>query len=397
MVAPRPAPAATPEQVGVGQRVAEHALVATRRPGRASRRRARPAPPVARGSPTGWWPRARRAASQRRLTGNRDSRSPSTASAGMPAGPSVNPANRAATSAITPPASHRQDRPPALPWPSVRADGVDLSDAYRRDAPGHVGHPVPCAVPMASATASTKSGTRGPHREAMSSSITTTPPFWTAVSASQPGRSADLLGGDSAALVVGQEHQIGIGREQVLGRDLRVGRAGLLGGLVGDVGQAEVGVDLTDERVAARGVQVGVRARGTPTAGGPSGSPRSPSRSGLHVRDDAAASSPWPVAAPMARSAGRRRRGRQRPTGRSRGRQPVQAVGELARTSPEASTRSGRYSAIASTFGSKPESSVTGASAGKSDWSSTATTCSPAPIANSVSVAVGDSDTIWVG
>ena len=53
----------------------------------------------------------------------------------------------------------------------------DISDAYRRDVPGHVGHPAPRAAPMASATASTKSGTRGPHREAMSSSITTTPPF----------------------------------------------------------------------------------------------------------------------------------------------------------------------------------------------------------------------------
>ena len=60
-------------------------------------------------------------------------------------------------------------------------------------------------------------------------------------------------------------------------------------------------------------------------------------------------------------------------------------------------TRSGRYAAIASTFGVKPESAVFGALFGKSDWSSTATTCGPAPIAKSVSVAVGDSETMRRG
>ena len=60
-------------------------------------------------------------------------------------------------------------------------------------------------------------------------------------------------------------------------------------------------------------------------------------------------------------------------------------------------TRSGRYAAIASTFGVKPESEVCGADFGKSDWSSTATTCEPAPIAKSVSVAVGESETMRVG
>ena len=60
-------------------------------------------------------------------------------------------------------------------------------------------------------------------------------------------------------------------------------------------------------------------------------------------------------------------------------------------------TRSGRYPAIASTFGVKPESDVCGAAFGKSDWSSTATTCEPAPIAKSVSVAVGESETMRAG
>jgi hypothetical protein len=31
------------------------------------------------------------------------------------------------------------------------------------------------------------------------------------------------------------------------------------------------------------------------------------------------------------------------------------------------------------------------------DWSSTATTCDPASIANSISVAVGESETMWCG
>ena len=60
-------------------------------------------------------------------------------------------------------------------------------------------------------------------------------------------------------------------------------------------------------------------------------------------------------------------------------------------------TRSGSNPAIASTLGSNPDKSVTGASAGKLDWSSTAITCSPAPIANRSSVAVGESDTIRSG
>src|SRR6187200_3355341 len=60
-------------------------------------------------------------------------------------------------------------------------------------------------------------------------------------------------------------------------------------------------------------------------------------------------------------------------------------------------TRSGRYPAIASTFGVKPERAVFGALLGKSDWSSTATTWGPAPIAKRVSVAVGESETMRVG
>src|SRR5918996_897286 len=60
-------------------------------------------------------------------------------------------------------------------------------------------------------------------------------------------------------------------------------------------------------------------------------------------------------------------------------------------------TRSGSYPAIASRFGSKPESSVVGAWGGEFDWSSTATTCDPAPIANSISVEVGESETIRSG
>ncbi len=53
--------------------------------------------------------------------------------------------------------------------------------------------------------------------------------------------------------------------------------------------------------------------------------------------------------------------------------------------------------AIASALGWKPDRSVLGASAGKLDWSSTAVTCEPAPMAKSISVAVGDSETIFSG
>ena len=47
---------------------------------------------------------------------------------------------------------------------------------------------------------------------------------------------------------------------------------------------------------------------------------------------------------------------------------------------------------MASMFGVKPESLVVGAFAGKFDWSSTAMTWEPAPIANSISVALGDNE-----
>ncbi len=65
--------------------------------------------------------------------------------------------------------------------------------------------------------------------------------------------------------------------------------------------------------------------------------------------------------------------------------------------SSASTTRSGLYPAIASALGSYADSDVLGAFAGKSDWSSTATTCEPAPMANSVSVAVGDIDTMRFG
>ncbi len=65
--------------------------------------------------------------------------------------------------------------------------------------------------------------------------------------------------------------------------------------------------------------------------------------------------------------------------------------------SPDNTTRSGSSATMASRFGSKPERSVVGASAGKSEYSSTATTWLPAPMAKSISVAEGESDTIDSG
>ena len=52
---------------------------------------------------------------------------------------------------------------------------------------------------------------------------------------------------------------------------------------------------------------------------------------------------------------------------------------------------------MASMLGWKPSSVVFGTSAGKLDCLSTATTCLPAPIANSDSVCVGESETMRVG
>jgi hypothetical protein len=60
-------------------------------------------------------------------------------------------------------------------------------------------------------------------------------------------------------------------------------------------------------------------------------------------------------------------------------------------------TRSAFFPAMASALGLSPDRSVIGAFAGKFDWSSTATTWAPAPIANRVSVTVADNDTILVG
>src|SRR3712207_2317458 len=60
-------------------------------------------------------------------------------------------------------------------------------------------------------------------------------------------------------------------------------------------------------------------------------------------------------------------------------------------------TRSGEYAAIASAFGVKADRSVTGASAGKSEVLSTASTWSPAPMAKSISVAEADIDTMVPG
>jgi hypothetical protein len=65
--------------------------------------------------------------------------------------------------------------------------------------------------------------------------------------------------------------------------------------------------------------------------------------------------------------------------------------------SSEITTRSGFFAAIASTLGLNPDRSLRGAFVGKFDLSSTATTWPFASIAYSISVAVGDSDTIRSG
>ena len=104
------------------------------------------------------------------------------------------------------------------------------------------------------ATVFRKSTTRGPQREATSSSSSTTPPDLTAVELVPAGPGGDGLGRLAAALGVGQEDQVGVGLDHVLGRQLRVA-AGVLVGRVGDVLQAELVVELADEGLGGRRVQ----------------------------------------------------------------------------------------------------------------------------------------------
>jgi hypothetical protein len=65
--------------------------------------------------------------------------------------------------------------------------------------------------------------------------------------------------------------------------------------------------------------------------------------------------------------------------------------------STDRTTRSGFSAAIASTFGSNAPNSEIGADFGKFDSESTARTCLPAPISNSDSVALGESEIMRVG
>ena len=78
------------------------------------------------------------------------------------------------------------------------------------------------------------STTRGPQRDATSSSRVTTLPSVTAVQGAEAGPAPERLGRLRAALAVGEEHRVRVGVDDGLGRQLRVaGRLRL--GAVGDV------------------------------------------------------------------------------------------------------------------------------------------------------------------
>ena len=151
----------------------------------------------------------------------------------------------------------------------------------------------------ASATDSAKSATRGPQREAMSSSAASTWPFLTAGTVSNAGTLGERLGGLVAALGVGQHDQVRRLADDVLGGQLRVA-AGGVGGAVGDVLQAEHRVDAADERAARRRSRRSGRARGRPSC--PSASAGTDATAAL-IRScmsatTSSASSAWPVASP---------------------------------------------------------------------------------------------------
>ena len=97
---------------------------------------------------------------------------------------------------------------------------------------------------------------RGPQRDAMSSSSSTTPSCVTACQAAPPGTVRDACGILPTALRVRQQDEIGVGGHDVLGRELRIARARALG-LIGDVRQAELAEEIADERIGGQRV-VGV-------------------------------------------------------------------------------------------------------------------------------------------
>ena len=199
----------------------------------------------------------------------------------------------------------------------------------------------------------------------MSSLISTTLPFWTAADRIPARAGADGLGRLAAADRVGEEDQIGVGRHDELGVQLRV-PAGVAFRLVGDVPQPEQAVELTDERRAVGAEERRNRARGRASAAhrAPACRRRSASMSVCICSDqfggfaDVAGGRAELLDLGVGVVEGQRRRAV--PPRRCRARR---AAAPRPLKSPPISTRSGSYAAMASTFGSKPDSSCGSSSA----------------------------------
>ena len=101
-----------------------------------------------------------------------------------------------------------------------------------------------------------KSTSRGPQREAIESWTRTIEPVRTALIRSQPGRDATVDGFWPQHTVSARTIRSGLADDDVLRGELRVAEAGAVGG-VGDVPEAERRVDLPDERLRRRRVEVG--------------------------------------------------------------------------------------------------------------------------------------------
>ena len=282
-------------------------------------------------------------------TNGRRSRSSSgTRHHGGPAGPIMIPATTATTTDVMATAYHRP-----LPGSDASIDagtggercrrrsrrwarrGSPRRRASRRDQPAGAR-----ACSTASWTCWAYSTTRGPHREAMSSSIAKTWPFWTAVIWSHPSRALDGLEALAAALRVGEEDEVRVGGDDRLGVELRVAAHVL--GRVGDVAQAEQLVDLPDERRRAGAVAVRARARGRRSAGPPTSAATRRARRGRSASGRPARRPPrrgrWPRRAARSACTPRRTCVADSPAHTVR---PIASSWSVSVSSPDVTTRSG--------------------------------------------------------
>ena len=209
IVAPEPRTGRHPEQVRVGQRVAQHALV-----GRAAGRQRAPtsAASTTRGSrrfhTMAWSTGEHRGV---RAEAGARARCRSTCIGPMDTGPMQ------AARTTAPTSTRRRDR---VGKPQRAIGGAP---ARRRRSSARVVMLIGCSF-ISAEMVCIRSTMRGPQREAMSSSSATIRPSLTADIVDQPGRCGHRFGGLLAALGVGQEHVVRVRLHDVLLGQLRVAR-----------------------------------------------------------------------------------------------------------------------------------------------------------------------------